>query len=478
MKPSRKFTFVDLDHTLVSTDLSWEALVWLMKNSPLTCLKIPIWRMQGITCLKHKLVELVPLSPETLPFRADVLAIVHAQKKEGALIYLATGSPQAWADQVAKHLAVFDGAIGSTLQINLNGVAKLQAMREISGQDKFTYIGDSIVDLPIWKESEVAIAVRPGASVLRELQSYPGHQNSKALGDTRNFAHSFWKAMRPTHWTKNFLTLVPLIASHQVSNPELGLKAIWAAACFSLVASAVYLLNDIFDIQSDRQMPSKNTRPIVAGNILIPEAIIGALVLLFLGISGGLILGMKFEMALCAYFGITCFYTFSWKKVMGLDIVCLAALFTSRIFAGGYAIDVKVSNWLLGFSLFFFFGLACLKRYVELGEAQALSRSHFAGRGYGVDDRAPILTIGTTSSLMSLLVLVLYINGEDVRPLYQQPGMLWWLMPVFLYWVSRIWILAHRGQMPGDPIAFAVKDRASHITLLLAAIIFMLAQRA
>ncbi|MBX9766282.1 MAG: UbiA family prenyltransferase [Bdellovibrionales bacterium] len=473
---STKFIFVDLDHTLVATDLAWEAVISLLKKSPLSVFKILLWRMRGLSYLKQRLVEAVPLQVESLPYRVDVLEWVQKQKRDQVSIFLATGSPQSWADQVARHLSFFDGTVGSSETVNLNGAEKLRAIRSICGEAKFTYLGDSALDLPIWQEAETAIAVRPSSAVLRRLHGLPRHQSASTIGEIRNLPRAIWKAIRPSHWTKNILTLVPLVASHQVTNPGLGLRALWAAVCFSLVASAVYVFNDIFDLQSDRQMPSKNKRPIAAGQIFIPQGFLIGAVLLFCGLGAGLFLGSKFEFALFAYFGITCLYTFQWKKVMGLDVVCLAALFTSRIFAGGYAIDVKVSNWLLGFSLFFFFGLACLKRYIELGEAESLKRSHFAGRGYAVDDRQPILTIGAASSLMSLLVLVLYINGEDVRPLYRQPGMLWWLMPLFLYWVSRIWILAHRGQIPGDPIAFAIKDRASHITLLLAGIIFFIAQ--
>lgn len=476
MQTSKKFVFVDLDHTLVATDLAWEAVISLLKKSPLSLLKVFSWRLKGLAFLKHKLAERVPLQPESLPFQPDVLDWIQRQKKEGGSIYLATGSPQSWAEQVAKHLGIFEGSIGSNQHTNLNGLEKLKAIRSICGKAPFTYLGDSAVDLHVWKDAETAVAVRPSAGVLKRLQLMPQHQSAKLIGEERNLPRAIWKAIRPSHWTKNILTLVPLVASHQVTNVDLGFRALWAAVCFSLVASAVYVFNDIFDIQSDRQMPSKNKRPIAAGKISIPQGFVMGLALLVLGMSAGIFLGGKFELVLCAYFGITSLYTFQWKKVMGLDVVCLAALFTSRIFAGGYAIDVKVSNWLLGFSLFFFFGLACLKRYVELGEAESLKRSHFAGRGYAVDDRLPILSIGTTSSLMSLLVLVLYINGDDVQPLYRQPGVLWWLMPLFLYWVSRIWILAHRGQVPGDPIAFAIKDRASHITLLFAAIIFFVAQ--
>ncbi len=477
-KAATQIIFVDLDHTLVATDLAWESLIQLLKKSPLFPIQVLSWRVQGLAVLKRNLAGAFPVRPEILPYRPEVLDWLKEKRRaQGARIYLATAAPEAWARAVSEHLGLFDGVLASNDTVNLKGTAKLKAIKDICGDQKFTYLGDSAEDLKVWKEAAEAVPVHAAPLVLKALKGMPQLQTVVELGSRPGFFPTLWKAIRPTHWTKNFLTLVPLIASHQVSQPGLGMRALWAAVCFSLVASAVYVLNDIFDIQSDREIPSKRKRPIASGHLHIPAGLMIGVAFLILGTAGGLFLGLKFELALCAYFGITCFYTFHWKRVMGLDVVCLAALFTSRIFAGGYAIDVKVSNWLLGFSLFFFFGLACLKRYVELGEAQALSHSHFAGRGYSVEDRIPIMAIGATSSLMSLLVLVLYINGEDVRPLYQQPGVLWWLMPLFLYWVSRVWILAHRGQMPGDPIAFAVRDRASHLTLVLAMIIFFVAQQ-
>jgi 4-hydroxybenzoate polyprenyltransferase len=243
-----------------------------------------------------------------------------------------------------------------------------------------------------------------------------------------------------------------------------------AFVCFGLVASALYVVNDLVDVKSDRAHALKRTRPLASG-ALSPGAGLGlAVVLLAAGATLATTLRPAFCAALAGYVVTTLLYSLRLKRVELLDVLVLAALYTVRIFAGAFAADVPVSQWLASFSLFFFLSLAILKRASEMGKADGA----LPGRAYGPDDRIPMMAMGVGSGYVSVLVLALYLNSPDVSRLYAHPGWLWALCVLVLYWLSRAWLLAWRGEVHEDPVVFAMRDPVSWVVAVLGAAVLRL----
>jgi 4-hydroxybenzoate polyprenyltransferase len=245
-----------------------------------------------------------------------------------------------------------------------------------------------------------------------------------------------------------------------------------AFVAFGMCASAVYVINDLFDLESDRQHPRKRHRPFAAGRISIPAGIAMALLLFALAFGVATQVSWAFTAWLLAYLVLTKVYTFILKSIPLLDCLALAGLYTLRVVAGGAAVAQPVSFWLLAFCLFLFLSLAFVKRYSELVLMVQQGKTSAHGRGYVADDRQLLQSFGVSSGFASALVLALYLNSEAVLRLYAYPDRLWFTLPVLLFWISWMWLRASRGQMHDDPVIFAVRDRASLVAgaLFLAAI--------
>ncbi|HSA59930.1 MAG TPA: UbiA family prenyltransferase [bacterium] len=273
--------------------------------------------------------------------------------------------------------------------------------------------------------------------------------------------------IRPHQWTKNLLVFIPIIMAHRLASRDLLLNAGLAFAAFSLCASASYILNDWRDIERDRSHPKKRHRPLASGAVSVPAASLLAFFLLAGAAGVTLLLPRDFAWVLSVYVFFSAFYSLALKRAVLMDVMVLAFFYALRIFAGAVAIGVEVSSWLLAFSIFIFFSLALLKRYSELAFLSKEEGS-LTGRGYRKGDLDSLAMLGTASGVLSVLVLALYVSSAEVTALYSHPRALWLLCPVMLYWVSRVWLLAHRGEIPDEPIVFALRDRASYVVGLLA----------
>lgn len=281
-------------------------------------------------------------------------------------------------------------------------------------------------------------------------------------------------ALRLHQWLKNLLVFVPLFAAHLHLEPSLVLRALAAFAAFSLCASGVYLLNDLLDLEDDRNHPVKSTRPFAAGRIPVRHGVgaIPALLAASFGLALWLLPG-EFAITLGVYYTLTVLYSLVLKRHMMLDVVTLASLYTLRVIAGGTAIGVTLSFWLLAFSMFMFLSLALVKRYAELFQAHAAGQDGRArGRGYFPDDLPIIAALGAASGYMAVLVLALYINDANTARLYARPQLIWLACPLLLVWIGRVWMLAHRGRMSEDPVIFAIRDRTSLGIGTLLAVVF------
>lgn len=459
---------VDLDGTLVATDCLWESLFLLGRQRPFTAALTPLWFLSGKATAKRRISDQVLPNAATLPYRAALIERLKEEQANGRKIYLVTASDQRIADAVAAHLGIFDEAIGSDGTRNLKGPEKARYLKERFGERGFDYAGDSSADLPVWSAAErpwlvaaksgtvtAAKALRPEAEVVVERP--------------RGRAKALVKALRPHQWMKNLLLFVAAILGHV---RELGpfLLLLVAFFAFSFTASSVYVLNDLLDLEQDRQHRTKRNRPFASGLLSIPTGLAMFPLVLGAGLSlGGILLPWQFTVALLGYFALTTVYSFYLKRKLILDVLALGGLFTYRVLAGGLAVGVQVSFWLLAFSLFFFTGLAFVKRYSELLETQNKELEKVPGRNYWVSDLQIITSIGPSCGLIAVLIFCLYMNSPEVLKLYHRPEALWLIVPVLLYWNTRVWFLAGREQLHDDPVVFAIRDRNSYLAGLVAA---------
>ncbi len=455
--------YVDLDGTLIASDMLWETLWRLLCRQPLFVVMLPIWLLGGRSALKEAIASRVTFRADLLPYRASVLRYLEAQKDKGRRVVLATASSHRIAAPIADHLGLFDHFVGSDANRNLRSGEKLGAIRDDCDGAPFEYIGDSRADLPVWAGAAVATMVAPGAGIRSQVEALPAQTRIIDVEPTDSYPAI--RAMRAYQWVKNGLLFVPILLAHEVSDVRRLFSVVLALACFCVVASATYMLNDLLDIESDRQHPRKRMRPFASGALSIPR---GLLVMSLL-VAGGfgtslLILPAASTAMLALYTVLTVSYSFYIKEHLFVDVLMLAGLYTHRVLSGAVAGDVIVSPWLLAFSLFFFLSLALLKRFAELLAAQDKESESLSRRAYRVDDITMVETMGVSSGYLSVLVLCLFISSSGVSVLYPTPELLWLVCPIFLYWISRMWFLARRRILADDPVLFAATDRGSYLT--------------
>jgi len=463
---------IDLDGTLLHTDMLHESVLQILRNSPQITLSIPFWLLQGKAVLKKNLATRVDFDVSTLPYNLELLNWLKQQKLEGRKLILCTASDISIATKIAEYLNIFDEVIASDGQVNLGGRFKAHALINRFGSKEYDYIGNSNDDLAVWEHARKAIVVNFSNLLYKKVELQCEIERSFP-SPTLNFG--VWRrAFRMHQWLKNLLLFVPMLAAHQLANAGTWHSLIIAFLSFSLCASSVYIANDLLDLESDRQHPRKCKRPFAAGNIPIWMGVLLAPVLFFSSLLLGQFVGATFVLWLLFYFGLTCAYSWGIKRLVLLDCLTLAMLYTLRILAGASAAEMSLSFWLLGFSVFLFLSLAFVKRYAEL-EVQLLSGNLKAhGRGYYTSDAVLIQTMGITSGYASILVLALYLNSDIVLSLYRLPEIVWLAVPIMLFWVSWMWMQAHRGKMHDDPLVFAVKDPASLLSGLLFAVVLMI----
>jgi|SRR5271157_1447744 len=465
---------VDLDGTLITSDLLWESFYLLFREQPARLLLLPFWLLKGRAYLKRQIAEGVIPDVETLPYNQQVLAYLRDQRAKGQRLALVTASEERCAKAVAEHLGLFDTVIASDGRNNLKGDRKLEAIRRHLGAQDFDYIGDSKADLAVWSVARRALVVGGGSSLRSKVQAMgvPYH-----FFDVPGRAQvSLFRLLRPHQWAKNVLLVLPVITAHRIWDRWAWLAALWSIVAFCSTASAVYIINDLLDVSTDRRHSSKRNRPLAAGMLAIPTATGVAIGLLFFGSLFAALLPPAFGGLLLLYFVLTTAYSLYLKRKLIIDVVCLAALYTLRIMAGGAATSIAISSWLLAFAMFFFLSLAFVKRYTELiGLTNRPSHIEVTGRGYVPVDLELVRSVGPASGYLSVLVLCLYINSPDVVILYRHPQLLWLICPILLYWITRVWFLAGRERMHDDPVYFALSDRTSLIAGALSAAVMVIA---
>ena len=462
---------VDLDGTVVRSDLLFESFWAAMARDWRTPLRAGMALLRGGRAgLKDRLASDGPVDPGSLPYDEGVLEHVRRWRAAGGRTALVTASSQVLAQKVADHLDLFDEVHGSRGTRNLKGAHKAAFLTGRFGRGGFDYIGDAEADLPVWQAAHHAISVTPHQALRRRLDALmadrPGSvTHLPAAPVTRS---AYLRALRPHQWLKNALVFVPMLAAHQLTGATLG-QSVLAFAVFSLVASSVYLLNDLLDLAADRAHPRKRRRPLASGALPLAQGTALAPLLLVAGLALALPLGWAFVGVMAVYYAATLAYSLTLKRKVIIDICVLAGLYTLRIVAGGTATGIELSVWLLAFSIFFFFAMAAVKRQAELVDGEAAGTARVHGRGYRVSDLPLVSMMAIASGYLSVLVMALYIYAPEVRDLYGRPEALWGICLVLLYWVSRMVMVTHRGMMHDDPIVYAVRDRISLVCLALIA---------
>ncbi len=465
--------YVDVDGTLIYTDLLYEATLKLIKKYPLKLFLLPFWLLRGKAFLKNKITQYVEIFPNVLPYHEEFLVFLKEQHQQGRKIFLASASHQKFVEKIAHYLGIFSGILASNESTNLSGIKKLQAILEQEKNGRFAYAGNSKSDLVIWKRAYEVIIVNASKKIEDSFQSQ--NQSPKIFKGLRPKITTWIKALRIHQWLKNVLLFVPLLTAHVSDKISFAGLVFVAFFCFGFVASATYIINDLFDLDSDRQHPKKCKRPVASGKISIISAGIMSVFLLTLGFLISIFfLPTSFTAMLGIYLVSTLSYSLYFKQRLLLDVIMLAGLYTLRIFAGAMAIQVEVSFWLLAFSMFMFFSLALVKRCSELYLMQENNVASLNGRGYQTSDYAIIQTMGIASGYAAVLVFALYIDSKAVTEYYSHPKVLWLLCPILWYWLNRMWIKTSRGQMHDDPVMFSLSDPVSWCAIFSGAIVFII----
>ncbi len=472
MKESSLPLIVDLDGTLIKTDLLLESYLLLIKNNFFYIFLALIWLLKGKSHLKSQIAKRVELPTDLLPYNTEVLEYLNEQKAQQRTLILATASHEILAHVVADHLKLFDEVLATDDHRNLSGSVKAQELISRFGEQGFDYIGNHDIDLKVWQHSKHALVV--GSSKLTAKANNVSTVVKEFTIERPTFK-TYVKALRVHQWVKNGLIFVPLFTAHALNDRHLLLLCVLGFISFSLCASSVYFLNDLLDLNDDRGHATKKNRPFAQGSLPLLTGIVGAPILLSFAVFICLFIPIEFSSILLIYYLLTLGYSFKLKQLVMVDVVTLASLYTIRILAGAALIGVYLSFWLLSFSMFVFLSLAIIKRYTELMRLKKKNSDKQSARGYQVDDLELLSSLGAASGYLSVLVFALYVNSPEIHALYSQPEIMWPACLVLLFWISHLWIIAHRGQMDDDPIVFALKDFTSIVCGILIALFMIVA---
>lgn len=459
---------VDVDGTLIKTDLLFESALQFAAHRPMEAWKLLGWTFAGRSELKAYLADRIALDTATLPLRDEVVTVIREAQRQAVPVYLASASDHRYVHALAVRLGGVKGVFASRPGDNLAGTRKAERLVRQFGAGGYDYIGDRPVDFPVWESAGGVLAVAHSSGFARSVKSsFPA---ALIVASPRLAIRSYLKAMRPHQWAKNVLVFLPMLAGHHFK-PAAIAAAILAFMCFSLAASSAYIVNDLLDLPADREHPRKRDRPFAAGAVPIQHGIVLAAALLAVAIGGALAVSIEFLAVLALYVVATLTYSFFLKRKPIVDVITLGGLYTIRVLGGVVAVDAKQSPWLLMFCLFLFLSLALVKRCSELVAIQARGRLDISGRGYRVGDLGILSALGASAGYGAVLVVTLYLASPDVAKLYTYPTRMWLICPLLLFWISRILLLSHRGEMHDDPVVFAISDRTSWIVGLLVVII-------
>ena len=460
---------VDLDGTLVKSDTFVASLMVLARRHPLAFLSTPLWALKGKAHFKARVASMVTLDVEHLPYNRPLLSYLRDEHASGRRLFLATGADRVLANHVAAHLGIFSEVLASDGTVNLTGNNKLARMEQRFAAERFDYIGNAIPDLPLLQGATEPMLANPDLRLRSALKSHK-ITASRTFLDRSPRVKALAKALRVHQWAKNLLVFLPLLLAHTFLLVP-ALTALGAFFSFCMIASSTYILNDLLDLESDRIHLKKRKRAFAAGDLSVKAGIMISGLLAALSLLVASYLPTRFMVYLLLYLVTTLAYSLKLKRIVLVDVIILSGLYTVRMVAGSVATFTFISPWLAAFSIFFFLSLAMVKRFSELESLRARGASPTNARGYLLADIEQVRSFGTASAYASIVIFSLYINGHDVTALYHHPARMWLVTPFLILWVSRVWLLASRGELHEDPVVFALTDRMSLLLGLAVAII-------
>ncbi|MCG6122883.1 MAG: UbiA family prenyltransferase [Microvirga sp.] len=468
---------LDVDGVVLRTDLLHETAIAFVKANPFRIFLLLYWLLDGKAQLKRRLAQRVVIDVDLLPLNEDLVAFARSAHDQGRMIVLATAAERILAERLARRLGFIDLVIASDGLTNLKGVAKADALVERFPQG-FAYVGDSASDLHVWKRAKaigVVGAARGTEAAARALGADVELTIPRGALGLKGWA----KSLRLHQWAKNVLVFAPLVLGGLILDGSAWLSAGLAFLALGMLASATYLLNDLWDLEDDRRHWTKRDRPLASGRMTIAQAA----AIIPVGIAGSLmlggLLGLQVVAVLGLYLALTLGYSLHFKRKPVLDAFLLATLFTLRLVLGIVAVGVAPSPWLLVFSMFLFVSLSFAKRQTEVlrfAERSPDVGSKLSGRGYFVGDAPFILAMGVASGMASILIMVLYLTQDALHvDIYANAQWLWGIPPALFLWLSRIWMIGQRGELLDDPVVFAMKDPKSLALCGLVAASFLMA---
>lgn len=464
---------VDLDGTLVKSDTLIDSLLALARTHPGALLRLPAALLRGKAAFKAFVTSHVELDVAHLPYNRKLLHFLQQEHVRGRKLYLATGADIRLAERVAQHLGIFQGVLGSDGATNLTGHKKLSILHARFGQDGFAYIGNSTADMPLLAGASEKMLANPTSALRSSIRKH-GITPSHVFEERANLLRSLVSSLRPHQWAKNLLIFLPFLLAHDRSFAVLS-KAALAFFCFCCTASGTYLVNDLLDIESDRHSARKRSRPFASGDLPPATGLIVSAGLLILGIAVARALPLTFMFWLLFYIASTIAYSLYLKRIALVDVIVLSGLYTLRLLAGGAATRTPISHWLAGFAIFLFLSLAIVKRFAELEHIRLAGKQLKNGRGYLMTDIEQMRSFGTASAFAAVVVFANYISGLDVVRLYHHSHYLWLIVPCMILWLCRVWLLASRGELDEDPVAFALTDPPSLVIGAGVAVIVLMA---
>jgi 4-hydroxybenzoate polyprenyltransferase len=453
---------------LLSSDPLGEQVITLLRKRPWLTLALPLWGAGGRAGLERAVAPRVPLDVPHLPYRRDLVDFLRTAAARGRRLVLVSDQP-ALAESVAGHLQLFDEVLD-------RGARPARTLLA----DRFGRSGYDLVSRALPSDAEGGETAQHlylvGADTATVARAQSRGPEVEILSRRRSRAQALVKALRPHQWAKNALVVVPILLAPGLPTLHVLALGFLAFVAFSLCASAGYVFNDLMDLAADRAHPSKHRRPFASG--ALPIVYGPPLLLALFGGAFGLSLAflpLGFTGMLAGYFVATLSYSFILKSKLMADVVVLAWLYTHRVLAGGIATSIPISAWLLAFSMFMFCSLAFAKRYIEL--RQSLKKGgQLKSRGYHTQDLEMVASMGPTAGYIAILVFCLYVESSAVKVTYHNPMVLWFVCPVLLYWISRVWFLAHRGNMQDDPVKFALTDQRSWLCAAAIAVVAAVAR--
>lgn len=459
---------VDMDDTLLATDSLWEGLFTHLHRKPAVIFKIlPLLGQK--TELKKLLLDDAE-SIKNYPLRADIVNYLENEKSAGREIYLATASLAPVAAIIAERVGLFSDVFASDQAVNLKGQTKANFLESRFGKGGFDYIGDSESDLPVWQAARKALIYGPDSLLQKAL-----HVNANAARVApapHGALGAVCRELRVRQWVKNLLVFIPMFLDHDFTFHAF-LMSLLAFFSICFCASSIYVINDVLDLPNDRIHPVKRHRPFASGALGLKSAPVLAGGAVTFSVALAILLPPAFLLYVLLYFAITVMYSFSLKKRLLLDVIALAFLYVLRIKMGGVATGIEISNWVYGFMSFFFLGLALMKRSSDFAFQKDAGRAY--GRAYRPGDVPILEMMQVACCFATIVVLCLYIESDVSAMHYAHPGWLWFACPALLWWYCKLILLASRGEMMGDPILFAVREKASYAALGVIGLCFVLA---